>query len=698
MASYQIEDVSFRYAGSAEPKLEGVSLSIREGEFVLLCGPSGSGKTTLLRQLKREAAPAGERTGVIRYAGEPLEALSESRSAEEIGMVFQDPDSQIVMSTAWQELTFAMENLGYPAAAIQRRLAELVPFFGIESWLHRAPSELSGGQKQLLSLASVMTLRPRVLLLDEPTAQLDPVAAREFIGLIARLNEELGLTVVLSEHRYEDLFPLASRVVLLREGRVAVDAPPREAARAIWREGRLESARLLPAVARLCLDAEPLEPAVADVPLTVREGRAWLRGALERLGPELGRGRSGERGGEREAPALASPGLAGKRAGSGGEAVSAAGQPAPESAATVAPEGFGASASAGTVASLGSGASASAATVALASAAPSGRSASAPPAERPLLECRDLVFAYAKDEPLVLSRLSLEVRRGEWMALLGSNGAGKSTLLQCIAGALEPQRGRILLGGEPLASGSSLRRLLLRRKGSGEPQPQRGLAGPDARPEGGSGGGARSAAAASQGPGSPEAGRREDREPRLRGAAALRGRIGYVAQNPLLYFTRDTVGAQLEDRLRRLGLKEAASPLAELEALLELEGLRDKHPYDISGGQQQKLALLLVLLGQPELLLLDEPTKGLDPESKHRLAGLLGDIRERGATLLMVTHDVEFAAAYADRCGLLFDGRMAGLQPTRAFMSDNYYYTTSVRRAAGELLPELLTLGDLGHA
>lgn len=178
----------------------------------------------------------------------------------------------------------------------------------------------------------------------------------------------------------------------------------------------------------------------------------------------------------------------------------------------------------------------------------------------------------------------------------------------------------------------------------------------------------------------------------------MRRRIGYVAQNPLLYFTRDTVGAQLEDRLRRLGLEEAASPLAELEALLELEGLRGRHPYDISGGQQQKLALLLVLLGEPELLLLDEPTKGLDPESKHRLAGLLGRIRERGTTLLMVSHDVEFAAAHADRCGLLFDGRMAGLQPTRAFMSDNYYYTTSVRRVAGELLPELLTLKDLGHA
>ncbi|WP_164820216.1 ABC transporter ATP-binding protein, partial [Paenibacillus pasadenensis] len=270
MASYQIEDVSFRYAGSAEPRLEDVRLSIGEGEFVLLCGPSGSGKTTLLRQLKREAAPAGERTGAIRYAGEPLEALDERRSAEEIGLVFQDPDSGIVMSTAWQELTFAMENLGYPAAAIQRRLAELVPFFGIESWLHRDVGELSGGQKQLLSLASVMTLRPRVLLLDEPTAQLDPVAAREFIGLIARLNEELGLTVVISEHRYEDLFPLASRVVLLREGRVAVDAPPREAALAIWREGRAESARVLPSAARLCLGAEPLAPSAERVPLTVR--------------------------------------------------------------------------------------------------------------------------------------------------------------------------------------------------------------------------------------------------------------------------------------------------------------------------------------------------------------------------------------------------------------------------------------------
>ncbi|MCM3750252.1 ATP-binding cassette domain-containing protein [Paenibacillus pasadenensis] len=677
MASYQIEHVNFRYPGSEELRLKDVSLSIEEGEFVLLCGPSGSGKTTLLRQLKREAAPEGRLEGSIRYDGEPLDSLPPRRSAEEIGMVFQDPDSQIVMSTVWQELAFALENLGYPAAAIQRRLGELVPFFGMEGWLHREVHELSGGQKQLLNLASVMSLRPKTLLLDEPTAQLDPVAAREFIGLLSRLNEELGLTIVISEHRFEDLFPLASRVVLLRDGRIACNATPREAALRIGGEGSMEALRFLPSIARMFAqteangksvmafepegmnpqstfaalssparnspaadvpqasyaeqegtrfsgeDAPTAKGRAASVPLTVREGKAWLRGSQDRLATQLA--------------------FAGTAAASGlsGTASAAAGNVASSVAGTAAASGISgtASAAAGNVASSVAGTAAASGSSGTAGTAAGSSKSNAPssPDAPALLECRELVFAYGKDEALVLNRLSLEVEQGQWMALFGSNGAGKSTLLQCIAGALEPQRGAISLGGEKLG----------RRK--------------------------------------------------LQGGSEARSRIGYVAQNPLLYFTRDTVGSQLEDRLRRLGLERSASPLAELEELLELGGLQDRHPYDISGGQQQKLALLLVLLGQPELLLLDEPTKGLDPESKHRLAGLLENIRSKGTTLLMVSHDVEFAAAYTDRCGLLFDGQMAGLQSTRDFMKDNYYYTTAVRRAAGELLPELLTLKDLGY-
>ncbi|ASS67048.2 MULTISPECIES: ATP-binding cassette domain-containing protein [unclassified Paenibacillus] len=555
MAHYQIENVSFRYAGADAQILEGVSVDIEEGDFVLLCGPSGCGKTTLLRQLKNEVRPAGKMEGSIRYGGASIEELPARRSVEEIGMVFQHPDSQIVMNTVWQELVFAMENLGYPAEQIQRRIGELVPFFGMEEWLHRQVHELSGGQKQLLSLASVMSLRPKALLLDEPTAQLDPIAAREFIGLLARINEEMSITVIISEHRLEDLFPLVTKALVLREGRVAYAGSPGEVARRMGRSGDGDYAAFLPSATRLYLQGGGDEEDGA-VPLTVRDGKRWLQARTGKLD-----GADGQRG----------------------ETFMAEAKPA---------------------------------------------SAAAPPGKS-LLTGKGLYFAYEKDAPMVLGGLDLDIREGELFALFGSNGSGKSTLLQVIAGVIKPLRGSLSLEGESL----------LRKRRSGS--------------------------------------------------------VGYVAQNPLLYFTRDTVGAQLDDRLERLGLDKRESRLQELLELFGLEGLESRHPFDLSGGQQQKLALLLVLLGKPRLLLLDEPTKGLDPLFKGKLAGLLGDLRRRGTTILMVSHDVEFAASHADRCGLLFDGRMAAAEETRSFMRENYFYTTAVQRAAGSLYPEAVVLEDV---
>lgn len=551
MAHYQIEDVSFQYPNCSEKTLDHIIITIEEGEFVLLCGSSGSGKTTLLRQLKREVRPEGNRSGSIYYRGTALEQLDERRSIEEIGMVFQDPDNQIVMNTVWQELTFGMENLGYSTGQMQRRVGELVQFFGMEEWLHLPIHELSGGQKQLVNLASVMTLRPRVLLLDEPTAQLDPIAAKEFIQLLSRINEEFSLTIIISEHRIEEVVPHATQLVMLNQGQIAYLGTPDQVMKQIWKDEDALFLPYLPSISQLYLGIEKVNDARA-VPMSVKEGRRWLAGKQE----------------QRQS--------AGK---SLSESVRVDGEQV-----------------------------------------------------EPLLTCKELYFTYDKNAPLVLKRLSLSIHEGEFFALLGANGSGKSTLLQQIAGAHKPQRGDILYAGKSLLRKSTVERSRM---------------------------------------------------------------IGYVAQNPMLYFTRDTVREQLMDRLRRLGEHSSIEKLNELVARFDVESIMDKHPFDISGGQQQKIALMLVLLADPKLLLLDEPTKGLDPISKHRLAELLEMIRAGGTTIVMVSHDIEFAASYASRCGLLFNGAMVAVEDTRSFLQSNYFYTTTIHRTVGDVLPEAITVKDV---
>ncbi|MUG46921.1 ABC transporter ATP-binding protein [Paenibacillus woosongensis] len=594
MALYQIEHVSFQYPEASEAMLTDINITVEEGDFVLLCGPSGSGKTTLLRQLKREIRPEGHRQGEIRYRGILQDGLDTRHSIEEIGMVFQDPDSQIVMNTVWQELTFAMENLGYAAEQIQRRIGELVQFFGMQGWLQLGVHELSGGQKQLLNLASVMSLRPKVLLLDEPTAQLDPIAAKEFIQLLARINEELSITIIISEHRVEELFPLANQVVMLKAGEVAYAGAPQEVIRKIW-SGRDEFfIPYLPAVCRLFLGAGGEDARITEepIPLTVRAGRQWISQHTKALATQAESSAEASASTDRPLAAALTVPLNAERT---------AKQQAEQQA---------------------------------------GRQGT------PLLECRELFFTYEKNTPLVLKGCSLHIHQGEFFTLFGGNGSGKSTLLHQIAGARKPQRGNIFLEGKSL----------------------------------------------------------------LRSSTAERSRlIGYVAQNPLLYFTRDTVGAQFKDRIERLeqgsgkGHQQGQTfpmsrqkRLDELLELFELKGSLDKHPLDLSGGQQQKAALILVLLAEPRLLLLDEPTKGLDPTSKMKLAAQLDAIRGKGTTILMVSHDIEFAASYATRCGLLFDGKLVAIDETRNFLRDNYFYTTIIHRTAGDFFPAAITMKDIG--
>lgn len=533
----------------------------------MLCGPSGCGKTTLLRHLKRELAPVGTFSGTLAYKGQPLQDLSAAVAAGEIGMVFQNPDAQIVMDTVWHELAFSMENLGIPPAVMRTRLAEICGLFGLEPLLYKPVHELSGGQKQLLNLASVLLLQPKVLLLDEPTSQLDPVAAREFITALQRLNEEMSVTVIISEHRLEEVLPLADRVLMLEGGMLQADAGPRAFARSAGGTASHQRLAYLPAASRLYLALPPQVEAEAEerIPLTVREGKRWLHSRADGAMAA-------------SAPAAFSPGYPG-----------ASKQPASAPAALF--RGGAADANAGT-----------------------------------LISSREVTFRYEKEGREVLKKLTLELKRGELLAVMGGNGAGKSTLLHVLGGLMKPQRGRVELS--------------------------KGIT------------------------------------------------TGLLAQNPLLYFSYDTVAEELQHMAEYAGLSPEAAE-REIAALLEVFQLREvlqSHPHDLSGGQQQQTALAMMMLLKPDVLLLDEPTKGLDPAAKDKLAALLQQLLGQGASILTVTHDVEFAAKVASRCALLFDGSITAEGTPADFFSSNYFYTTAVNRMVRDLLPQALTIEDVIRA
>ncbi|MNO21763.1 putative HMP/thiamine import ATP-binding protein YkoD [compost metagenome] len=519
----------------------------------MLLGPSGGGKTTLLRHLKRELAPVGKASGTVAYKGQPLSGLPAEFAAAEIGMVFQNPDAQIVMDTVWHELAFSMENMGYPPAVMRSRLAEIAGLFGLEPLLYKSVHELSGGQKQLLNLASVLLLQPKLLLLDEPTSQLDPVAAREFLQTLHRLNEEMSVTVIISEHRLEEVLPLADRVLLLEEGKLRFQGTPRDFVRESGLEPHAPRMVYLPTAARLFLALEPDAASAPreSIPLTVREGKRWLH-SLAKTEPGMETG-----------------------------------------------------------------------TAFTAEAAGASRFSAPAPSSELLLSCREVTFRYSKDGAEVLKKLSLSLYRGELLAVMGGNGTGKSTLLHVLNGLLKPQRGKVTLA---------------------------------------------------------------------KGVTS-----GFLAQNPLLYFSYDTVQEELQQMADYAGIpkEEAGREISRLLEIFQLGDVLLSHPHDISGGQQQKLALAMVMLLGPGILLLDEPTKGLDPGAKERFAVLLGELRRQGVSILLVTHDIEFAARYASRCAMLFDGGITSEGTPAEFFSSNYFYTTVVNRMARELLPQALTIEDV---
>ena len=519
-----IKDLSFTYPLAVSPALHGISLTVQEGEFIVLCGATGSGKSTLLRMLKPQLTPLGELSGEVRIHGKPAAECH----ASDIGFIMQSPEHQIVTDKVWHELAFGLESMGVPQQRMTRRIAEMAGYFGIEDKFDKNISELSGGQKQLISLASVMVTEPELLILDEPTAQLDPIAASGLINTVRKLNRDLSLTVIIAEHRLEEVIPVCDKLLVIGDGAVLAFGTPREVLGQLYRHTDIMCG--MPAAARIsALLGEK------NCALSIREGRELVRsfGNVKTL-PEP---QSGSRSAEK------------------------------------------------------------------------------------VMQFKDIFFRYERSAPDVLRGLSFEVNKGEIYCILGGNGSGKTTALGTAAGILRPYAGSIRVFGKKLGE--------------------------------------------------------------YRNQSLYRECLALLPQDVQTVFLRNTVREELDDA----GADVNTLPF-------DLTPHLDKHPYDLSGGEAQLLALAKVLALKPKILLLDEPTKGLDAASKQRITTLLRKLSDGGMTIVTVTHDVEFAAECADRCAMFFRGEIVSEAPPREFFAENSFYTTAASRITRGHFRNAVTVGD----
>lgn len=539
MKQLEFQEVTFRYPGQEKEVLDHISFQIEQGEFIVLCGPSGCGKSTLLRHMQKSQIPFGTGSGKMFFQGMDLETMADREAASKIGFVGQSPENQIVTDTVWHELAFGPESLGWSSAEIRIRTAELAEYFGMSGWFRKKTTALSGGQKQILNLASVMIMRPELLILDEPTSQLDPIAAERFIQTLVKLHRDFGMTIILSEQRLESVLPEADRVIMMQEGSLLGIVHPAEAGQCLKRAGS-PVYQALPASVRIYLDSQDhLENLKYQCPLTVQEGKQWFREQMR-----CSQGRANEDLQVRDEISKS---------------------------------------------------------------------------ERIVLEAKHIRYSYPGGIP-VLRDFNWKLPAGSMYAVLGGNGSGKTTVLKLMGGIYQPEEGK----------------------------------------------------------------------------CKATGTVIYLPQNPKTVFTEISVEEELAELLlrRKQSLETIRKKVENQLALMELEGVRRQHPYDLSGGQQQRLALAKVLLLEPDILLLDEPTKGLDAALKQRLAEYLKMLCANGVTVVMVSHDIEFCAEYATHCGLLFDGEMISCGTTREFFGKNYFYNTAAARIAAELVPEVLTCED----
>ena len=551
METFAIRSLDFTYPNMKKKALDNIDLCINEGEFVVICGKSGCGKSTLMRHLKTVLTPFEERSGEIYFKGVNLDYVDDRTQSSQIGYVLQSPENQIVTDKVWHELAFGLESLGYDNKTIRLRVAEMASLFGIQTWFMKNVTELSGGQKQLLNLASIMTMQPSVLILDEPTSQLDPIAASEFLKTIKKINDELGTTIIISEHDLEEVFPMADRVIVMNEGKVIIDDEPRNVGSKVKKlNPDMFEAMPTPVRIALLLDSD-------KSPITVKEGRKFIDNIYCDYKPKFVRIEDSR---DEEDKKFNKNELA--------------------------------------------------------------------------VKMKDVWFKYEKDGKDIVKDLSFEVKKGEFFCLVGGNGTGKSTTVSLISGINKPYRGKIELFGKKITG--------------------------------------------------------------YKNKELFNHNLGILPQDPQSLFVKKTVREDLMEILSGRGIKKAEiiEKVEKISKLIEIEDLLEHHPYDLSGGEQQRAALAKVLL-EPQLLILDEPTKGLDAGFKIKFAEILEQLLKREVTIIMVSHDIEFCASFAHKCALFFDGNIVTTNTPNKFFSGNNFYTTVANRMTRQIFENAITCEDV---
>lgn len=544
MEILHIENLSFSYPLSNSKALDCINLKVEEGDFVLICGKSGCGKTTLLKMIKKQLSPYGKKEGRVLYRGRDVQFLDDKTSACDIGYVHQDPESQIITDKVWHEMSFGLENAGYSENEISQRLVETACFFGIEKMFERNTYELSGGQKQLLNLACVTAMYPKIILLDEPTAQLDPINARNFIETIKRLNRDYGITVIIVEHDLEELLFVADKVVVINEGKVVCTGTGEEICKKTNDEEFVES---LPTSAkilkRLNIDDGCLK--------NVKEARSYILDNFSRCIDACDNVENSFK------------------------------------------------------------------------------------CRNKAIELKNISFRYEKYSKDILNNLDLDIYENEVFSLMGGNASGKTTLLKILAGIQKPYRGQMKMLGVNINQRNKSEKKCIK--------------------------------------------------------------TAYLSQRPKDVFAFEKIIDDFKSACQAMGYdnEKADEEINNISKKLSIRNLLFKHPNDLSYGQQQKCAIGKIMLLKADVFLFDEPTKGIDSYSKKYLVNLIKELKKEGATVIIATHDAEFAGECSDRCAFLFGKRIFSFDSALNFFSHNNFYTTQSSRIARGIFPNTITFDGL---
>lgn len=556
MEILRVDGLKFSYPNQLKKALNNINFSIDEGDFVLICGESGCGKSTLLRHLKPELSPHGQVSGDIYYYSQKINDYSSKQIASEIGYVLQNPDSQIVTDKVWHELAFGLENMGLDTQTIRLRVAEMASFFGIQGWFRKNVNDLSGGQKQLLNLASIMAMQPKILILDEPTSQLDPIAAKDFIDTLVRINKELSTTIIMTEHNLEDIYSVCDKVIVMEDGKVICNDTNYKVADILSGDKNHKMFKSLPTPSKIYNQLNGYLEGASKSPLTVKDCRQWLNDSMDEV----------------------------------------------------------------TITKLDD----------------TETEINISKKDREIaIELKDVYFQYNKISEPTIRDLSFKVYKGEIYSILGGNGTGKSTTLSLVARQRKPQRGKIFINNIEMK--------------------------------------------------------------KYNNKSLYENNLALLPQNPQSLFVFETVREDLEEVLilKNKDREYIDKEVKRVSKLLDIEHLLEHHPYDLSGGELQRAGMAKVMLLNPKIILLDEPTKGLDAYCKEEIGKMLMKLRDMGVTIVVVSHDIEFSARYSDRCAMFFDGSIVSEGTPKEFFLGNNFYTTVSNRIARNIFEDTLIYEDV---